>query len=60
MESIVRELGIFSGMERGRKVEAYAHTWVPVSGIMVKRTLSSSRRTQATFPRDEREAVNSG
>ena len=39
--------------------DTYAHTCVPVSGMIVKRTMSSLRRTQATFPRDEREAVNS-
>jgi hypothetical protein len=32
---------------------------VPVSGITVKRTLSSSRRTQATLPKDDNEAVSS-
>lgn len=37
----------------------WAHTCVPWSGMMVKRTMPSSRRIQQTFPSDEREAVNS-
>ena len=36
-----------------------AHTCVPWSGIMVNRKMPSSRRSQQTFPREEREAVNS-
>jgi hypothetical protein len=43
----------------GTEQTAYAHTCVPVSGMIVKRTLSSSRRTHATLPNDEREAVSS-
>lgn len=37
----------------------YAHTCVPLSGMTVKRSWSSSSRTHATFPRDDSEAVNS-
>lgn len=36
-----------------------AQTWDPVSGITVKRTVSSSRRNQAIFSRDERAATSS-
>jgi hypothetical protein len=36
-----------------------AHTWVPWSGIMVKRTTSYSRRIQHTLPREARDAVSS-
>lgn len=43
-----------------RKCEkTYAQTWLPCSGIIVKRTLSSSRRTHAILPMDARDAVNS-
>lgn len=37
----------------------YAHTWDPVSGITVKRAVSSSSRTQAIFSRELRAAVSS-
>ena len=38
-----------------RKKPTYAHTCVPCSGIMVNLTSVSVKRTQATFPIDDRE-----
>lgn len=38
---------------------AYAQTWDPMSGITVKRAVSSLRRTQAIFSSEERAAVSS-
>lgn len=37
----------------------YAQTWDPMSGITVKRAVSSLRRTQAIFSKDESAAVSS-
>lgn len=37
---------------------AYAHTWDPVSGITVKRAVSSSRRTQAIFSSEFKAAIS--
>ena len=59
MDSIDRELERVSRWNENEGERTYAQTWVPVSGIMVKRTLLSSRRTQATFPREESDAVSS-
>lgn len=39
--------------------KTYAHTWDPISGITVKRAVSSLNRTQAIFSNDERAAVSS-
>lgn len=43
-----------------RSTEREAQTWEPVSGMTVKRTVSSSRRTQAIFSRELRAATSSG
>lgn len=43
-----------------RSTESEAQTWEPVSGMTVKRTVSSSRRTQAIFSRELRAATSSG
>ncbi len=59
MDSIDNELAGFSIPLIQGITRTYAHTWVPVSGMIVKRTASSSRRTHATFPSEEREAVSS-
>lgn len=45
--------------KRKRTIGNWAQTWVPWSGMMVKRTTSSSRRIQQILPRDARDAVNS-
>lgn len=45
---------------RKRRERTHAHTCEPCSGITVKRTVSLSRRIQASLPSDERDAVNSG
>jgi hypothetical protein len=37
----------------------HAHTWVPCSGMIVKRTSLLFNRTQATGPSDAREVTNS-
>ena len=42
--------GVGAGGER--EAEAHAQTWEPVSGMTVKRTVSSSRRTHAIFSRE--------
>ncbi len=42
-----------------REIVTYAQTCEPTSGIIVNLTLSSSSRTQAILPMDDREAVNS-
>lgn len=65
MESISRYLGdtyvnYMILLDWMCRESTYAHTCVPVSGMIVKRTALSSRRTQATFPREESEAVSSG
>lgn len=44
---------------RARTTGIWAHTCVPWSGMMVKRTTSCSKRIQHTLPKDERDAVNS-
>jgi hypothetical protein len=60
MESMERDLG-FVSLRIGQRIDqiTYAQTWVPVSGMMVKRTESSSSLTQATLPKDDSDAVNS-
>lgn len=40
--------------------ETYAQTWVPCSGMIVKRTSSSVSLTQAMFPSEDKEAVRPG
>lgn len=48
------------GKDRGgRTTGNWAQTCVPWSGMMVKRTMESSRRSQQTLPREVKEAVNS-
>lgn len=49
-----------NGTGEKRTTGNWAQTWVPWSGIMVKRTMESSRRSQQTLPREVREAVSSG
>lgn len=46
-------------MARAHTTGICAHTWVPWSGMMVKRTTPDSRRIQHTLPSDDRDAVSS-
>ena len=60
MDSIDNDLDTSQQLySRSRGPITYAHTWVPVSGMIVKRTLSSSSRTHATLPSVDSEAVSS-
>lgn len=63
MKSMARELGRASltGLipRLGHRVCTYAQTWDPMSGMTVKRAVSSLRRTHAIFSSDESAAVSS-
>lgn len=45
-------------MVRDRNKKSHAQTWDPVSGMTVKRAVSSSRRTQAIFSRELRAPIS--